>query len=265
MRSPELRIAVRNMARRPSLAASVLLTLAVGIGASTTIFGFVDGVLLRPLGLPSSDRLVSIQELHGQTPMRRVTYATLHDLGSHRFQHLSAVAGTRLWNFALQAEGQPEQVTGAMVSGDFFNVTASAPETGTFFGPGDTSEPVVVLSHELWARRFEASKDVVGRTIRLGDRLHRVVGVARAEVQKLAAADLWIPLQFEEPLGTNRRSHLLDVVGRLRPHSSLSQAREELAAFARALPGDDAEGLSLVAHDLQETRVAPVRDRKSVV
>ncbi|TMB34084.1 MAG: FtsX-like permease family protein [Deltaproteobacteria bacterium] len=265
MRLPEVSVAVRNMARRPSLAASVLLTLGVGIGASTTIFGFVDGILLRPLGLPSSDRLVSIQELHGKTPVGRVTYATLHDLGSHRFQHLSAVAGMRLWNFALEADGQPEQVTGAMVSGDFFAAAASAPEAGAFFGPGDASEPVVVLGHEIWARRFEASQDVVGRTIHLGDRLYRIVGVARAEVQKLAAADLWIPLQFEAPLGSNRRSHLLDVVGRRRPQSSLSQARDELAAFARSLPGDDSPDLSLVAHDLQETLVAPVRPMLAVL
>ncbi|MFL5394961.1 MAG: ADOP family duplicated permease [Myxococcales bacterium] len=252
--------ALRGLLRRPALPLAVLLTFAIGIGASATIFAFVDGILLQPLELPEAGRLLSIEELHDRERLRRVTYATLVDLQSHRFTHLAGVAAWRSWNYALTTDARPEQVVGAMVSSDFFLVTGAAPVAGRFFDRADSSDqPLMVLSHRLWVRRFARATRVVGSTLVLGDRPYTVIGVAPPALDLPAGADVWVPLDLNGPLRGNRRSHLLDVVGRLRPGSSLQQARDELVAFSRGLaPGDD-PGLTLDAAGFQDTLVAPVR------
>src|SRR5436190_5260844 len=101
----------RGLVRRPALPLAVLLTFAVGIGASATIFAFVDGILLQPLALPEAGRLLSIQELHDRERLRRMTYATLADLEAHRFTHLAGIAASRSWGYALTTDTRPEQVT----------------------------------------------------------------------------------------------------------------------------------------------------------
>jgi predicted permease len=259
---PRIGLAARSLARRPALAAAVLLTLGIGIGASSTIFSFVDGVLLRPLPLPAPDRVLSVYELHGATRLRRMTYATFRDLARYRFQHLAAVAASRSWNFALESEGEPEQVAGGMVSEDFFAVTGTAPLAGRYFGRDESQAgrtAVIVLSHALWSRRFGGSPDAIGKTVRIGETSSEIVGVAPAALDPPAGDEIWVPLDLSGPLGENRRSHLLEVVGRLRPGSSVAQARSELAAFAGGLPRGDDDALSIDAVLLQEILVAPVR------
>lgn len=244
--------AFRSLLRRPALPLAVLLTFAVGIGASATIFAFVDGILLQPLALPEAGRLLSIQELHDRERLRRVTYATLADLEAHRFTHLAGVAASRSWNYVLTTGASPELVVGAMVSSDFLQLIGTAPVAGRFFDRSDAmgGQPLVVLSHGLWKRRFAGSSRIVGSTLTLGDRPYTVVGVAPPALDLPAGTDLWLPLDLNGPLRANRRAHLLDAVGRLRQGSSLQQARDELLAFSRGLPPDDHPRLSIDAAGL---------------
>ncbi|HSM03869.1 MAG TPA: ABC transporter permease [Longimicrobiales bacterium] len=157
---------VRTLVRRPAF---TLLTIALGIGANTAIFTVVHAVLLRPLPFPEPDRLVMVWEQDRTRGWERVP-GSAEDYLSWRNEvaSLSALGGVAGSSFALTRDGEPQRVSGARVTADFWDVFRVPPLAGVPFGPDanvDGAHRRVVLSHDLWDRRYGADPGIVGRTI----------------------------------------------------------------------------------------------------
>jgi putative ABC transport system permease protein len=201
------------------------------------IFSVVNTVLLRPLPLNNADRVVRIEESHNGHGIGNVSYANFLDLGE-RTSSLEYIAASRFWTANLTGGtggGEPEQVTSALVSANYFAALGASPLIGRAFlreedQPGGPA--VVVLSYRLWQRRYNGDPNIVGKAIRVSDVDRAVIGVMPKEVQLPVNTELWTPLVANGDLRNNRRSHLLTVVGRLKPGASLDQAQAELTAAA---------------------------------
>lgn len=175
----DFRIACRGLAKRPGFTAVAALTLALGIGANTTIFSLVHGILLRPLPYPEAERIVEIWNRWHDTPqgwLAAPEFQTYHD-GSRSFEAMAALAfGTA----NLTGDGEPERLTAVYASSEIFAVLGVEPALGRFYTaredfPG--ADAVAVLSHELWQRRFGADPGLVGTDVRLDGVPVTVVGV----------------------------------------------------------------------------------------
>lgn len=262
----DIRFALRMLLRHKGYTLVAALTLALGIGACTVIFSVVNGVLLRPLPYPDAERIVRVGESHQRDSLTiaNVSYANYLDLTA-RTQTLAQVAATRFWTANLSDGGEPEQVTAALVSADFFPAMGVAPALGRGFTAAEDqpgNNDFVVLSYDLWQRRFGSDQGVLGKTIRLNGRNATVLGVMPPGFDYPAQAELWAPLVATGSLSDNRRSHLLQVVARLQPGITLAQARQELAAIGQSIeaqnPGVDPQ-LSFQAAGLQARLVEPIR------
>jgi len=169
----DVRYALRTLRKSPGFTLVCVLTLGLGIGASTAIFSVVNGVLLRPLPYPNHERLVRIGERHPRNGcglcgnFGNATYANFNDL-ERAANTVENVSAFREWSFNLTGDGEPEQVPGALVSGNFFAALGSKPVAGRMITPEDDApggdNHIVVLSYTLWQRRFGAERGVVGKT-----------------------------------------------------------------------------------------------------
>lgn len=177
----DARRAVRSLAKRPSFTVTAVLTLAIGIGATTALFTVLRGVLLRPFPYQEPDRLVQLMGSRvGDPPgSGNVSYPNLDDI-EREGGALAGVAGLSAWRPALTGD-EPEVVPGATVSWDYFALLGLTPVAGRFFqadDEGEGREPAVVISHGLWTRRFGADPTLPGRTIQVNNESYLVVGVA---------------------------------------------------------------------------------------
>ncbi len=236
-----VRQAVRSLVRRPGYAALVIGTLALGIGAATTIFSVVDAVLLEEPPFASPDRLVTINESDARRPHRNPSPADFLDLRREvdAFGSISAY-DTRSAN--LLGTGEPENIDFADVSADFFRTLGVEAAVGRTFGPETVPEGtrLAVLSHGFWVRRFGAAPDVVGRTLRLDEHSYQIVGVMPEEMSFPAGVELWTAATYDVPgagfFGFDPRE-MRDiwyhrVIARLAPGVSAEAAADELAAKA---------------------------------
>jgi putative ABC transport system permease protein len=265
----DLRYSVRTLLKRPGFAMVAVLTLALGIGANTAIFSVVNAVLLRLLPYKNADRIIKIDETHGGPQGGgQLTYANFIDLYqdlSPSGSSLEGLAASRPWSFNVTQGNEPEQISGAQVSYQLFDILGVAPMDGrTFTDVEDqpNAEPVILISHGLWQRRFGADPNLIGRTIRVNDVNRTVIGVMPPEFSYPNNSEVWTPLIARGALQNNRRSHLLTVIGRLRDGATLAQANTEVASVATRISeqykGVDPD-LSLNAVSLQERLVAPIR------
>jgi predicted permease len=242
----DLRFALRTLAKSPGFSAVVLLTLALGIGANTAIFTLMDQVLFRRLPVRDPDRLVI---LDGPGPYSGATHnhsETLIPLSHPMFMGLrdrntvfDGVLAQYTAPLHLTVAGQTEQVSGALVSGTFFDVLRLRPAAGRLFTPDDDrtpgGHPLVVLGHGFWTRRFAADPGVVGQTVTLNGHPMTVIGVAPAGFHGIEvgeAADAYVPLMMQPqviPTWTRGlgdwRVRWLTVMARLKDGVSLQQAR----------------------------------------
>ena len=240
----DLRYGTRSLLKHPGFTAIIVLTLAVGIGASTAIFSVVNSVLLRPLPYPSSDRILAIEELNLQGKRVQVTPANFLDWRAQNtvFEHLAAIL-TRPANLGFT--DQAERVDLAMTSANFFSVFGQQPLHGRFFIPSDEQaghEPIVVLSHELWQRRFAADPSVVGKPITLDGSTYTVVGIAPVGFTYPDKTAVWIPpFRLAPAINANmdptqvRGFGMLQTVGLLRPGVSFEQAVGEMETIITRL------------------------------
>ena len=231
----DLAFAARTLRRAPAVALTAVLMLALGIGATATIFGALYAVVLRPLPFPDQDRMVVVAETwHGR---RGGSAAGTIAAWGREAKTFSGVAPVRFASFNLADEQAPERVVGARVGDGFFRVFGMRPALGRFFlaeedRPGRSQ--VVVLSHRLWTRRFGADPRVVGRTVRLSGAPHTVVGVAPAWADYTdGTEELWVPLALTSAQLADFGEHSLRAFGRLRPGVSLEQAAAEVEAVTR--------------------------------
>jgi putative ABC transport system permease protein len=262
----DLRFALRLLRKNPGFTAIVVLTLALSMGAATTIFSVVNSVLLRPLPYQNSHRLLRVEETHAGAPGANVTYATFLDL-QRETKTMENVAAYREWIFNVTGGSEPAQIPGALVSGNFFAALGSAPMLGRNIlseddQPGGDNS-VVVLSYALWQSRFGSDSKILGQKLMVNAEPFRVIGVMPPGFGFPAQSELWCPLVPSGQFHTNRRAHLLTVLTDVRRGQSTAAVNWELTAFAKSVeeknPGVDDPSLSLTAVSLQRSLTAPVR------
>ena len=244
----DLRYAVRSLHKSPGFTAAAVLTLALGIGANTTIFSFINAILLRPPeGVADPSRVVAIYTSDFSSgPFGTSSYPDFEAIREEG-SVFSSVAVYDLRPLSLALGDEAEMITGQTVSGDFFSLVGAVPALGRLLGPDDArvqgGEAVAVISHRLWLRRFGGDPQVVGRDLRLNGQGFKVVGVAARGFGGLVrgiGADVWIPATMIPVLQpgsddlSNLGSRAFFVVGRLRPGVTPAQAQSRLAALARA-------------------------------
>ena len=255
--------ALRDLRKNPGYVATAMATLVLGIGATTAIFSVVNTVLLRPLPYADPSRLVQIEENHdGAT---NFSGATLVDLAATPLKTVAEWGAYRPWTFNVSGGAEPEQAEGAMISASLLETLGASPEIGRRFTKDEErqgADLVTILSYGLWQRQFGADPAALGKTFRVNDVPHLIVGVMPAGFSFPDKAQIWTPLAMSEESQRNRRSHLYRVVGRLAPGATQPGADAELRAFADGVsernPGIDV-GLRIVAQNLRERITAPVR------
>ncbi len=245
----DLRFTFRQLRKSPGFALTTILTLALGIGATTGIFSLVNAVLLRPLPFPQPDRLVEIlHENHvgGAATLSSLSYPDFFDwrAQNHSF---SAMASYRDEQFTLTGAGDAQNLQGETVSSEFFRVLGVHPALGRDFLPADEKpgQHVIMLSHELWQSTFGSRPDIVGKTIALGGQAYTVAGVMPARFAfpiQNPAPQVWAALSADavDPEGDSPPTHsrgmdMLTVVARLKPGVTVDQARAEMSTIDRNL------------------------------
>jgi len=254
----DVRYAIRSLVHDRGVSGVVILCLSLGIGVNATLFGLVDGILIQPLPYVEPERLFILQQSFERGGIRNagVSYQDLKDLEqrSTMFSQMAALGGRSI---ALSDRGEAERLLGAAITWDMFPVLGVQPVLGRQFRAEDDrpgAEPVVMLSHELWQRRYQGDPDIVGKSVTVNGRPHTVAGVMPVGFSFPENQKIWIPLgptAETEP----RTSRYLFTFGRLKPGVTIAQARAELAsisaALATAYPTTN-EGWTTTAHELSE-------------
>jgi putative ABC transport system permease protein len=265
----DVAFAVRQMGRSPGFSALAVLTLALGIGATTAIFSVFYAVVLQPLPFPDADRIQVVATTRrdgpGNTSVGNFVYI------EERQRSFAPLAAVDYRRFNLADGDQPQRVAGAAVTWDYFAVFGMDPLLGRTFrreedAPG--SDRVVVLSHRLWKRSFGADPAVVGRRVVLSGVSREVIGVMPEGLQVVDGVDLWVPIAFTPERRVMYDEHFLDLYGRLRPGVSLAAARADLQAVARQLARDhprENEERGATAWPLGEEIVGASRGRMGVL
>jgi putative ABC transport system permease protein len=226
--------------RRPVFAISAILTVALGIGANTALFGVIYSVLIRPLPFREPGKLVQIWEVHPALPQLQVTVPDFLDWRNqtHSFEQMAAYTLSAMNTGTLLGQGEPEIVHATMASSNLFPAMGIQPSAGRPFNEAEerTRQRVALLSENLWRRKFGADPAIAGRQIRLDSQSFRVIGVVPQQQAFPEWADLWIPLSLIEPELQNRRKfHPLEVIARLKPGVKVEQAQSEMQTIARRL------------------------------
>ena len=244
----DLRYGVRMLLKNPGFTLAALITLALGIASSTAIFSVIDGVLLHPLPYPDSEKILVLDPTQRSTgtpggafaPANYIDYAAQNDV----FTQVSASRGEQ---FSLSDGDRPERVRGTMATSNLFPLFGVTPILGRTLLPSDEQpghSHVVVLSSELWARRYGSDRNIIGREITLNDEPHTVVGIMPPNYLPDGYGELWVPSAFGIPTNSLRPnvdprpirgSNYLDVFARLKPGVTLEKARAEMDAISRRL------------------------------
>jgi putative ABC transport system permease protein len=229
----DLKFGFRTLRRSPGFAIVALLTIAIGIGANTAIFSYIDGVFLRPLPYPGADRMVRVLETTPKgTPYRN---STLNYLDWAKQATVFEYLCPSSWGFvALTGIDLPVQVASERVGSHFFDVFTARAMLGRTFVEGEDQpgrDRVVVISHSFWVSQFASDPNVIGRTILLDGDPFTVIGVMPAGTFDLTMTKLWRPLAFS-PDEMNREYRWFSCWARLKPGVTLEQARVQMNALA---------------------------------
>jgi len=241
----DLRYGVRVMSRRPGVTAVAVLALALGVGANSAIFSFINALLLRPLPFPELERLVAIwEQVPGQGVERNeVTVANFLDLRAQN-RSFEQTALYRWWSVNLTGTDQPEVAQGFLVTANFLATVGMPPALGRGFEP-DADQPgrpkLSILTHGLWQRRYGSDPGVIGRTIGLNGVAHTVIGVMPPEFNFPRGVELIAPLEFTPALAANRQNHAYLAVARLRPGITPGQAQADIDAIMAGLAAQHPE------------------------
>ena len=264
----DIRYGIRSLLKQPAFTAIAIITIALGIGANTAIFSVVNAVILRPLPYPDADKLVM---LWSTTPKdgnqeQPFSFADFNDVRAQAKSFSNIAAASPLWNFTLTGGGEPEPIQGLFVSQNLFEMLGARPAIGRTFLPDDDRQganPVVVISHALWQRRFGGDSNVLGRPLNVSGVNASIVGVMPEDFYFLeSAAELWAPLSQNQFAGSARNVRLLSVVGRLHDRVPLTQANAELSAISGQLAAqypDTNSGFGLRALSLHQQVTGKVR------
>ena len=245
----DLRYGIRVLRNSPGFTAAAVFTLALGIAVNTTVFGWIDGLLMHPFpGVSGGDRLSALETV---SPTGEFSTTSWRDYRDYRdgLTLTSGVAASLFNAFAVGDEN-PQRVSGEYVSANYFSVLGVKPELGRAFLPAEFADapgsaPVVVLGHRLWQQRFHGDRAVIGRTLRVNRRELTIIGVAppefRGSVPGLALG-IWVPMVMAPQLNgqgewllTDRKQHQMWVTARLKDGIAVGQANAEVEACARRI------------------------------
>ncbi len=270
----DLRYALRQMARNPWLTLVIVLTLALGIGANTTIFSLTNSVLLRPLPYDDADRLLQLRYEMASEDTDAQTFS-VPELFEYRRQSrtLQSLSEYHSMSFILLGWGEPERVRTGVVSAEFFDTMGIKPYLGRTFQPGEDrpeAPRALVLSYDLWQRHFRGDPAAIGKVLQMNGFSLTVVGVLPPLPQYPGEDDVYITLQScpfrsSEQLATSRRARPLTLLGRLEPGGTLEQAQTEMGTISRRLRQELPEHYSGVRTTdvtlvpIQELLVAEIR------
>jgi putative ABC transport system permease protein len=271
----DLRFAFRQLFKSPGFTLVAVVTLGLGIAASTAIFSVVDAVLLHPLPYPDSERIVTVAQTTRSTgvstedasPANFIDWAAQNSV-------FSAMACARGWQANLSGGEQPERVRATMASSQFFLLFGAKPILGRAFGPEDArpgNAHVAVLSQALWSRRYGADRNVVGRDLILDGEKFTIIGVMPNNFSPDNYGEIWVPSAWDvptHPLSPNenprefRDRSYLDAWARLKPDATLQRAQAEMSTIAQRLEkqypnADQDTGIALVP--LHEEMVGGLR------
>ncbi len=266
----DIRLCIRHLIHDPTYSWAAILTLALGIGASSAVFSLFNGVLLRDLPFPQPQELVRLWEAptKGSSPYKTLSLPNFEDWRSSAgsFQSMAVID---LRPYTTRMDGRPEQIWAARVSDNFFDVLGVQPHQGRLFRAGEDdlgADSVAVVSFDFWRSRLGGREDAVGTSIRLDQRKHLLVGVLpeRFEDPTLSpqGPQVWIPFQTDLSQWHRSGRSIDAAFARLKPDSSLHSAREEMSSIAAALARQhpqDNEGATVRLSALSEDMVGGFR------
>jgi len=230
----DIRYGLRQLRRNPGFTIVAVLTLALGIGANTTIFSVIDSVLLRPLAFPHPNQLVVL----GNGPGWPLSGPDFLDWQRENQTFSSMALYTFMQSYNLTGGGQPSYVSGVATEGNFFSILGASPLLGRTWVKGEDkggANREVVLSYGLWNGQFSADKGLVGRQIELNDQAYTVVGVMPRRFDFPPETDLWVPMDMSQKALGGRGEHQYLAVGRMKPGLTLHQAQADLSLIAKHL------------------------------
>ncbi|MHC1769024.1 MAG: ABC transporter permease [Verrucomicrobiia bacterium] len=234
----DFRFALRQLLKNPGFTAPAVITLALGIGVNTTIFSFVNAVVLRPLPFRNPERLVFIDESNPRQGFDRlsVSYPDYLDWKQQNavFEDIGLYGHTA---YTLAGREQPERLSGAEVTASLFTMLGVQPVLGRHFTLGEDqpgAAPVVLLGHSIWQRRCGGDTNLLGQVLTLDGRSHTVVGIMPPGFAFPQQAQLWTPLVIDDP-ESHRGSHSCAGLARLKPRVTIEQARTEMNEIARRI------------------------------
>lgn len=265
----DLIFALRVLRKRLATTVTAVFCLALGIGATTTVFSLVHGVLLRPLDYRDPDQVVMLWNDFHQEGLSK-SQISAHELVDFQDHHqvFSEVAGVIPWFFNLTSEEEPMRIAGGRASENWFSLLGVEAAQGRTFAPGeaDADAPVAVLSYSLWQRAFGGDPEILGRSISLATIPYTVIGVLPADVLlPFDLADVWVPWRPQLRLGRDRRGVM--AIARLKPGVSLERAQSDMDSLAaqwrREYPGTygDENSWGIRVGAVQEALVGDSRSR----
>ncbi|MFN7992654.1 MAG: ABC transporter permease [Bryobacteraceae bacterium] len=267
-----VRLALRALTKSPAFSVTVVLTLAVGIGANSAVFSAINSVLLRPLPFPDSDRIVAVAQIQAKMPQHQIAPVRLEDWNrmNHTFQ---AISGYYTQEDSEVSGDLPEKLTHALVAPRFLQVWGIAPQLGRDFTSDEEhfgGPNAVLISDRYWRRRFGASPDAIGKTLRLGNVSYPIIGVMPPSIEFVQrSVDLWSVSAPDFPPFARRRDLTWFMgIGRVKAGVTLAQVRADLATvqanLARQFPKPDAQ-IHAAVEPLKEQTVGGVRESLWVV
>jgi putative ABC transport system permease protein len=272
----DLRYALRHARKSPGFTLTAVLTLAFGIGATTSIFSVVEGVLLRPLPFSDQASLVTLGDIlegvhyGGDAPGVTAPGARIYMRDTRAFSHLGAYQAS---SYELSGLGDPAQINAARLTASMFPVLSVSPLMGRTFTQQEDegSEPVAVLSYQTWLGRFHGDPHILGRKILLDRKPHEIIGIMPREFEfpllpgQLNRSELWVPMSFTQAelvQGAGAWSYYM--VGRLKPGVTPTQAEQDSAGAAREImrnfpPALSSRRIHPLVQPLDETTIAQAR------
>ena len=260
----DLRFSFRMLLKNPGFTAIAVLTLVLGIAATTAIFSVVYGVLLRPLPYANPDQIIQLWELDATGHRMNFPEPNFLDMRSSS-QSLVALAECNAGPFTITGGAEPIRTVAAIVSRDFFQVMGVSPVLGRSFSPEGQREgagPVLLVSHDYWQRHLGGSNELSNFKLVADHRVFSVIGVMPEGFRFPDGANLWIPRELYPPDNPSRTAHNWHVFGRVREGVALSQARAEFSAIAHRLKqqyGQDIDMNDTAADRLRDAMTSNIR------
>src|SRR5215471_19897003 len=260
-----VRYLARSLAKAPAFTITVVLTLALGIGANAAVFSAIDAVLLRPLPFPAADQLMLMEQRNPRNADTFVAPVRLSDWNRLNTS-FSGITGYYTQDSSELSGPLPERLKQAFVAPKFLEVLVVSPALGRDFTPEESrfgGPNAMLISDRFWRRRFNSDPAAVGKPLRFGQMSYTIVGVMPASfLFHDRDVDLWSPVFMDAPYAQSRQVTWFTTIGRLRPQVTLEQARADLTSIQARLGRDfglpDSE-LTVQIRPLKETAIGGVR------